>query len=193
MPENYNTRETLLLKLKNSHDDKAWQEFNNIYQGFIWSILIKMQIPKADQGDLVQDVLIKSWKALPDFDYDSGRGKFRSWLSLVTSNAARSYFRIHNRHSALFINEDSDQKVEAEIEKISLAEWKKFIAEKAWANVSPQLNETLRQCFELISQGVDMHEIGEQLAIPYNTVCVYKKRVINKIAKEIAELEEQLG
>ena len=152
-----------------------------------------MQIPKADQGDLVQDVLIKSWKALPDFDYDSGRGKFRSWLSLVTSNAARSYFRIHNRHSALFINEDSDQKVEAEIEKISLAEWKKFIAEKAWANVSPQLNETLRQCFELISQGVDMHEVGEQLVIPYNTVCVYKKRVINKIAKEIAELEEQLG
>ncbi|EDM24674.1 hypothetical protein LNTAR_03969 [Lentisphaera araneosa HTCC2155] len=38
-----------------------------------------------------------------------------------------------------------------------------------------------------------MHEVGEQLSIPYNTVCVYKKRVINKIAKEIAELEEQLG
>ena len=193
MPQNYNTRETLLLKLKNSHDDKAWQEFHSIYQGFIWSILIKMSIPQADQGDLVQDVLIKAWKALPDFDYDRGRGKFRSWLSLVTSNLARSYFRSHNRHSQLFVNEDSDQKVEAEIESISLAEWKKFIAEKAWETVSPQLNDTLRQCFELISKGVDMHEIAEIMKIPYNTVCVYKKRVINKIAKEIAELEEQLG
>ena len=194
MSQDYNTRETLLMRLKNRQDDDdAWQDFHQIYKGFIWSIIIKMGIPSGDQDDLVQEVLLKAWQALPRFEYDRERGKFRTWLSRVTSNTARTYFRKHNRKSKLFSDVESDQGVEAEIEKISAEEWKKFIADMAWKNVSTNLSEVVKDTFRLLSEGCSTMEISEELNIPYNTVSVYKRRVIAKIAKEIAELEIQLG
>ena len=193
MQADYNTRETLLMKLKDGNDEEAWREFDKIYKGFIWSIIIKMGVPQGDQADLVQDVLLKAWKSLPSFEYNKSRGKFRSWLSLVTSNTARTYYRGHNKKLKLFSDEDSDQKIDAEIERICEEEWKKFVADMAWKKVSQTLSEQLKNCFELLSQGVEIKEVASQLDMPYNTAVVYRRRVINKIAKEIAEIELQLG
>ena len=152
-----------------------------------------MGVPQGDQADLVQDVLLKAWKSLPSFEYNKSRGKFRSWLSLVTSNTARTYYRGHNKQLKLFSDEDSDQKIDAEIERICEEEWKKFVADMAWKKVSQTLSEQLKNCFELLSQGVEIKEVASQLDMPYNTAVVYRRRVINKIAKEIAEIELQLG
>ena len=193
MSDNKNTRETLLLKLKNQHNEAAWQEFNNIYKGFIWAILIKMHVPSADQDDLVQEILLKAWKSLPEFEYNRSKGKFRNWLSQVTSNAACSYFRQHNKKSKLFSDTQTDQGVEAEIDKITRDEWKSFISQMAWEKVSKTLSDSVRQCFELISKGEDLNDIATKMDLPYNTVCVYKRRIINKIAKEISDLEDEIG
>jgi RNA polymerase sigma factor (sigma-70 family) len=191
--EQNNTRETLLIKLKNQNNDSAWSEFSIIYKGFIWSVLMKMDIPTQDQEDLVQDVLLKAWKALPDFDYNRSQGRFRNWLSFVTANTARTYFRTFNRNSKLFCSKDSDHAEQAEIEKITETEWKKFISKMAWDKVSKNLSEPACQSFELLSEGLSAQQVAEKLNIPYNTVCVYKKRVINKISKEIADLEDDIG
>lgn len=193
VPEQNNTRETLLIKLQNQNDDHAWSEFSEIYRGFIWSVLIKMDIPKHDQEDLVQDVLLKAWKALPEFEYNRSQGKFRNWLSFVTSNTARTYFRTFNKKSKLFCSTETDHAEESEIDKITETEWKKFISKMAWDKVSTTLSDPVKDTFNLFSQGLSPQEVSDKLDIPYNTVCVYKKRVINKISKEIADLEENIG
>ena len=193
MLEQNNTRETLLIKLKNQNDDHAWNEFAEIYRGFIWSVLIKMDIPKQDQEDLVQDVLLKAWKALPDFDYNRSQGKFRNWLSFVTANTARTYFRTFNKKSKLFCAKETDQAEQSEIEQLTETEWKKFISKMAWDKVCKTLSEPVIITFELLSKGLSPQEVSDKLDIPYNTVCVYKKRVVNKISKEIADLEDEIG
>ena len=193
MSTEYNTRETLLLKLKNRHDDLAWQEFSDIYHRFICSIIMKMGVAHSECDDIAQDVLLKAWKALPDFEYDPNKGKFRTWLSTVCANTVRTYFKRHNRKSALFSDEEKELAIDSELDKISLIEWKKFISERAWDTVKPTLSEQVCRIFERISTGEDMHNIADDLDIPYNTVCVYKKRVINKLTKVIHELNVELG
>ena len=188
-----NTRETLLIKLKNQYDEPAWSEFYEIYKGFIFAILIKMQIPQEDQEDLVQDILLKAWRSLPKFDYEKNRGKFRNWLGLVVSNTARTYYRDKNTASRAMGKIDPDSDIEPEIERISKEEWQRFISNQAWENVSKTLTDGVRECFELISEGMDLKKVAAKCEMSYNTVCVYKKRVINKISREIIRLENELG
>ncbi|MCH2205488.1 MAG: sigma-70 family RNA polymerase sigma factor [Lentisphaerales bacterium] len=193
MDKNDNTRETLLIKLKNQYNENAWEEFAEIYRGFIWSILIKMNVSPSDIDDLVQDILLKAWKNLPKFDYQRSRGKFRNWLGLVVSNTARTYFRNKNTTSRILGSLDTEDQMSPEIEKLTTDEWQKFISNKAWESVSKTLTDPVRECFELISQGMNLKEVGEKTGFNYNTVCVYKKRIINKISREITRLENETG
>lgn len=193
MKKHMNTRETLLLKLRDQNNDKAWAEFFEIYKGFIFAILIKLNIQKEDQDDLVQEILLKAWKNLPKFEYQKNGGKFRNWLGVVVSNTAMTYFR-KLKGSENSINKIIlENKTEPEIGLLTENEWKLFISKKAWENVKQSLTENVISCFELLSDGMELNEVGEKLGIPYNTVCVYKKRVINKISREINRLEEEFG
>ena len=193
MSQYQNTRATLLIKLKNQHDDSAWLEFEEIYKGFIWSILIKMNVPAHDQNDLAQDILIKAWKNLPKFDYSRSRGKFRNWLGLVVSNTVKTYYKKNKSVATMISKLDDDGEISPEVESIATQEWEKFISEKAWTLVSSTLTDPVRECFELISTGMDLNEVAEKTSFNYNTVCVYKRRIINKISKEIARLENEIG
>ena len=193
MKKHMNTRETLLLKLRDQNNEKAWAEFFEIYKGFIFAILIKLNIQKEDQDDLVQEILLKAWKNLPKFEYKKNGGKFRNWLAVVVSNTAMTYFRklkgSENSMNKIIL----ENKTEPEIGLLTENEWKLFISKKAWENVKQSLTENVISCFELLSDGMELNEVGEKLGIPYNTVCVYKKRVINKISREINRLEEEFG
>ena len=152
-----------------------------------------MNVPSEAQDDLAQDILLKAWKNLPKFEYQRNNGKFRNWLGLVVSNTARSYYRKQKNAIKAIGKLEFSSEIEPEIQEISNTEWKRFISNKAWDNVKVTLNENVIKCFELISEGIDLKEIAETCALPYNTVCVYKKRIINKISREIIRLEENLG
>ena len=120
-------------------------------------------------------------------------GKVPQLVEFVTANTARTYFRTFNKKSKLFCAKETDQAEQSEIEKITETEWKKFISKMAWDKVCQTLSEPVINTFELLSKGLSPQEVSDKLDIPYNTVCVYKKRVVNKISKEIADLEDEIG
>ena len=80
-----------------------------------------------------------------------------------------------------------------EIEEIAESEWRTYIANLAWENISPDLHENAAKCFKLFNEGVEVAEIAKQLDIVEGSVYVYKKRVEQKLIKEIKSLEEDLG
>ena len=87
---NYKTRLTLMERLKNSGDEKSWDEFNNVYRRYIYSIVKSMAVEESRIDDLIQDVLLSVWKALPGFEYNNGKGRFSSWLATITVNKVKS-------------------------------------------------------------------------------------------------------
>lgn len=183
------TRQTLISKVMDQHDEEAWSEFVSYYKDYLLRVLMKYNLSSEEVHDAVQEALVKIWKNLPNFNYDPKKGRFRSWIAQFAINEMRLVIRKNSRQDKvkdLEINEDIEQ------DKLE-EEWMAFVAQKAWENVSPSLNEAMRQTFDLHLKGLNSSQIAEQLNIPASTARVYKKRVTYKLKYEIARLENELN
>lgn len=200
MSDNYNTRQTLLLKLKDQRDDQAWNDFYETYYRYIRAILWNMNLSEADANDILQSVMLKIWNKLPEFDYQSKKGKFRNWISIITANTARNYIRSENRlynclngEKSSWLDDYKNDVLPPEIEEISSKEWEKFVSSMAWENVSDGLSSKVKEAFERLMKGESTREIALALDINENTVIVYKNRVKNKMYLEIVRLQNEIG
>ena len=186
------TRLTLMQRLKNRSDDKSWEEFNEAYRGFIYSILNRMQVEASLIDDLMQEIMLSVWKALPGFEYNPSKGRFSSWLATITINTVKS---AQLKKSRLLAREQKvyDQQAnleEGDLEGMIEREWAEFLTKTAWENVSKNLSEVMRQCFEGFMDGKSLVKVAEDLSLPDNTVRVYKRRVNTMMKREIFRLGE---
>lgn len=200
MSKTFQTRQTLLLKLKDQRDEKAWNDFYETYYRYIRAILWKMNMTESDANDILQTVMLKIWNKLPDFDYEARKGKFRNWISIITANTAKNYIRAENRlykclngDKSSWLDDYTGSSMPPEIEEISSKEWEKFVSTIAWENVSQTLSEKVIQTFEMLMKGEKTKDVAQLLDINENTVIVYKNRVKNKMFMEIVRLQNELG
>ena len=156
----YRTRVTLLQKLKDNHDDSAWSDFAYYYRNYIYNIARRMNFGHDDADEIVQLVLLKSWKKLGEFDYDSEKGRFRGWLCRVTGNEIRNYFRDQKKRFVSIENfktEDGhdflEQSAQPEVEKIAEEEWEEYVPRLAWKNIQDTFGENARQTYKLFTGG----------------------------------------
>ena len=194
MSKQYNTRQTLLIKIRDQYDDSAWEEFTDFYRPYIYRVVQNFKnIQTVDRDDIIQDVMLISWKRLPTFEYNKDKGGFRYWLGKVTQNAVYAYWN-KNQKNTFFKETDNAQQLQEgldpEIDKICLDEWKKYIVEKAWESVKKQFNKETLEAFERLSSGEKGEDVAKDLNLSANSIYVYKKRVLAALQKEIAYLDE---
>lgn len=80
MAEIPQTRASLLVRLRDPHDEAAWKEFVALYTPLVYGYARKQGLQDADAADLGQEVLATVAGALGRFEYDPERGSFRNWL-----------------------------------------------------------------------------------------------------------------
>ena len=191
------TRQTLLNKIKNQYDEKAWNEFVAFYRPYIYRIIQNhYKINNVDREDVVQEVLLVSWKKLPDFEYSTEKGRFRSWLGRVTTNTTLAFYRKNNKETSLTESQEflhENQAAQPEIERIYQNEWEKHITDTAWSNISSMFEENVLDAFQRLSAGEEGKTVAEELGLSINSVYVYKKRVLATFQKEIAYLDEEIS
>lgn len=197
--ENYHTRETLLEKIRNQHDDKSWEDFVFYYKHFIYIICRRMNLNHHDSEEVVQKVLVKVWNTLPGFEYDKRR-RFRGWLCQVTGNCVKDLYRQQKRQATKIDKASQDESYNPmdkvsmpDITEIAEKEWETYIANMALNNIRPKFSDKVIEVFIELSAGKSPKEIGEEREIPANTVSVYKKRVTAKLCEEIRRLNIELG
>lgn len=88
----HSTSESLLLQLRGSKNEQAWQTFVELYTPLLFYWARRTGLKTNDAADLVQDVLTLVFQKLPSFEYDKSRS-FRSWLRTVTINRYRETLR----------------------------------------------------------------------------------------------------
>ena len=81
------TRESLILRVRDSEDREAWDQFSQIYRPVICRLAAKKGMQAADAEDLAQQVLVSVSRAIERWEPDAERAKFRTWLKRVTDNA----------------------------------------------------------------------------------------------------------
>ncbi len=199
--EQYNpTRVTLLAKLKNTENTKAWLEFEGIYRAFILSLIVRMGINQHDAEDISQAVLTKVWQKIEDFEYNENKGKFHNWLAAMTRNTVRDFFRtkknfITGRDSVEYQEQylDIEEQVLPDIENLAREEWVLHITNLAWENIKSDIYKTKRNVFKMVAQEIPTKKIAEKLGISTASVRVYKAEVFEKMRAEINRLNRELG
>ncbi len=93
MTEPADTRESLLIRLRDGSCDSAWSEFTDIYRPMILRLARQSGLQFCDAEDVTQRVMVSVSKSIGDWRKDPARGNFRGWLTVVTRNAIRNAVR----------------------------------------------------------------------------------------------------
>src|SRR6187399_304189 len=80
------TRASLLVQLRSTSNQAAWQEFAAMYGPIVYGFARKRGLQDADAADLMQDVMRSISVAAKNLQYDPRKGSFRGWLFTVTRN-----------------------------------------------------------------------------------------------------------
>ena len=189
------TRQTLIERLKDKHDEESWKTFTQIYQRYIYVVIRRMNINHSECEDLVQEVLFNIWNKLPDFQYSPDKAKFRTWLSLVIKNKVLNYLESQKSHINK-INKAAEQPVkkvlEQEVDSIIRKEWENYVTNMAMEKIKGSFPGQAIKVFEMTLEGLSIQEIATKLDIKENTVYKYKNRVKAKLINEIAHLRIEL-
>ena len=100
MPSSPDTRASLILRLPDAADARAWDDFVQIYAPLVYRLARRHGLQPADADDLVQDVLsavarsVEAWLARTD------RGQFRAWLLRIAKNLAINKL-VRHRHKPI--------------------------------------------------------------------------------------------
>lgn len=199
MTEDWLTRATLIQRVRDQHDEKSWKEFVRHYDPYIYNILRRMHLNHHDAQDVAQTVNLKVWEKLPEFNYDTNKGRFRSWLCTVAVNEVRMFLRNQHRSDRGIDPAELERTGswlrgadEPAIEKLATEEWISHVTSLAWKNVEDRIDPSARRAFELVSKGKKPDEVAAELGISVNSVYVYKKRAQDILRAEIVRLNREL-
>ena len=77
------THPSLVLRLRNPRDEAAWQEFVEVYEPLVYSLVRRKGFQHADADELTQEVLLAVVRAVDRWEPDASRGTFRGWLATI--------------------------------------------------------------------------------------------------------------
>ncbi|MCM8529702.1 MAG: sigma-70 family RNA polymerase sigma factor [Lentisphaeraceae bacterium] len=187
------TRQTLLLRVKDRANEEAWTEFESYYRRYLYSILRRMNISPIDSEDISQQVLVKMWEKLPEFDIETRHSKFRSWLATVVRNQAINHLKKNKRHEHQELSDLLPNSSQTELEQLIDKEWRRSILKQAWHMIKEEFEEKTIRAFELSSSGLSTAEVATKLGITESSVYSFKSRVKDRLKNEVRRLNNELG
>jgi RNA polymerase sigma factor (sigma-70 family) len=101
------TRPSLLARLRNHDDSKAWhpgwEEFYLLYHPVIYRHALRHGLIESEADDVVQEIFIGLVRNLPKFQYDPARSSFKTWLFRVARNKLADHFRKRERQRRITV------------------------------------------------------------------------------------------
>jgi RNA polymerase sigma-70 factor (ECF subfamily) len=193
------TRSTLLFRVRNQSDAKAWGEFVALYQPLLTAYVRKRGLSEEDSRDVVQDVFARLVKSLPEFELARHRGRFRTWLWQVCRSALCDWARRRRRRSRAedaWLKRLSDSPASGQND--SDVEWvrlhRRRIVSFALEQVKARIQATTWACFErhLLERKPSV-VVARDLGLSANAVNINSSRILDRIRRYCAEHLEELA
>jgi RNA polymerase sigma-70 factor (ECF subfamily) len=198
------TRQSLLSRLKDWHDEQSWKAFFETYWKLIYGVARKSGLNDAEAQDVVQETVISVAKKMPDFKYDPAVGSFKGWLMQLTrwritdqvrkkqyEKDGKRYPREEALSTALM--ETCPDNSAVELEKIWDQEWQKNIMEIALEKAKRRVTPAQFQMFHLhVVKKIPARTVAQRLNVKLPEVYFAKYKTSAFIRKEIQHLEKKM-
>ena len=188
------THGTLLARLSGGADGGAWREFCDRYEELIRAFARRRGVSPSDCDDVVQDVMLALTKAMPGFEYDPAKGKFRSYLKTVTLHAVTRRSRQNPPVAHLESSGGSIAGGPAEDEETWEAEWRQYHLRTAMKTIRAEFSPSDLGAFDAYAvTGEEAAAVASQLGISVDSVYQAKSRVLRRLSQVIAQQVEEEG
>jgi RNA polymerase sigma-70 factor, ECF subfamily len=158
--------DTFLVQLAQNGNNEACDHLLIRYHQKIQQIIYFYVNEHANTPDLVQEVLLKVFRYLPDFKEKS---EFSTWLYRIVQNTIKNYFRavsLRIDSEAQFANAQSMSLYSSPEEHLMKMEFSNLVE-----NAVAHLSEDLRVCYGLhVFEGQTYQCIAQRMHCPIGTV-----------------------
>lgn len=184
----------MLLRLSEGVDPGAWQEFSDRYAGLIRRVLAERGVQPADRDDITQEVLISLVKAMPGFEYDPSRGRFRSYLKTVVIRALARRHRRKASPPGFETREDATLPCADGLEQIWDRQWRQYHMRRAWRQIEVEFSPADREVFEAYAlQGKKAQVVADLHGISVDRVYRIKSVVLARVTEIVGEQVAEEG
>ena len=181
-----------LVDLVNQSDKRALSTLYDRYSRVVFSLGIKMLGSKEAAEEITQDAFLKLWLGAGSFQ--SGKGKFSSWLLSITHNRAIDELRKRRRTA-------NNSSCDDPILQDTLADHSNEMADDLISKVQ---GETVMEALEKLPalqrdaiklayfKGLTQTEISEQLGAPLGTIKTRMRLGLRKLRSILVEMNEEV-
>jgi RNA polymerase sigma factor (sigma-70 family) len=190
------TRPSLLVRLRDVNDADAWREFVRLYTPLVFNHCARHGLQEADAADVAQEVMRVAAGAMPEFQYDAGRGKFRGWLLQTTRHRLHKFFAKQRRApqtaSETTIERFLDQVPGADEQARWEEDYRQRLFDWAAEKVQPEFQPATWDAFRLTAiESVSVKEAGEKLGISIGAVYIARSRVLARLRELIETVADE--
>lgn len=133
----------------------AYEELIRRYQRKIYALVYNMTSNKEDAEDMVQDVFVKAYTALPQFKGDSS---FYTWIYRIAVNRTINFLKKRKRNPDVSLD-DLDQAVERDPAYVELRARESPVRDATLSELQAKLNAALLTLSDKHRTVVVMHDI----------------------------------
>jgi RNA polymerase sigma-70 factor (ECF subfamily) len=189
------TRPSLLLRVRDAQDERAWQEFVELYTPLIFGYCRRRGLQEADAADVTQEVMRALARSVARLEHRPDLGGFRAWLFRVTRSKLNNHFEKVRRQPLVVGGSTIRQRVEAEPCPEEGANWdheyRRHIFDWAAACVRPEVEEKTWLAFwQSAVEDQPARKVAAGLGLSLGAVYIAKSRVITRLREMVASVAD---
>lgn len=196
------TAPSLLVRLRDADDGRAWGQFVEVYSPLIYQFARRHGWQDADAADLMQDVLSSVAGGIRKFEYEPSRGLFRSWLFTIVrrkiSDAAVRRRRHPEEQTAPAPASKGGTATEPAAPSAPDGEADLWEREYQWRlmqwgldQIRGEFEESTWQAFLLTTlEGQSAKDASNRLGISVGAVYIAKSRVLTRLKERLQQIDE---
>lgn len=184
------THASLLARLADGADAAAWREFHERYGELIRNFARRRNLQAADCDDVVQETLVSLTRAMPGFEYDPARGRFRAYLkTIVLRTIFKKSFQNHTPRPLEHIEEATRAAVNDEaVDALWEDEWRQHHLRQAMRVIESEFNANDRAAFQRYAvEGRDVADVAAELRMSPDQVYQAKSRILRRVGRLIEQ------
>ena len=195
------TRESLLVQVKDPSNRDAWGQFVEIYRPVIQRIAVARGMQDADAQDLTQQVLLAVASSIRRWEKSGEATRFRHWLRRVARNAIINAVSRRPPDQATGTSsvhdllheypERGSSQPDSETDSLIALEYRRELYLRAAAFVRTDVDADTWRAFEMtVIEGRNNAETAQELGKSIGTIYAGRSRVMKRLRAAVAEIQE---
>jgi RNA polymerase sigma-70 factor (ECF subfamily) len=184
------TRGTLLERVRDPEDARAWEQFFALYAPLLESYARALGLRAADSEEIRDQCLATVVQRISDFRYERRRGSFKGWLHRIARDKVVDWMRKPREERAATAIARAIPDENGAVDAVWEREWRAEHVRYALGEVRRDEDADGRELLDLVlDEDLDAAEIASRTGL--NTNQVYKARA--RFLARMREVLEELG